>query len=106
MHRTWRWARCSPCGGIGKARRNLVTSEARSPSTTTEAKRSLRLSLSLTDVLFLAVLVLLVYGHLQNVASGKVLSAAFVLQQVIVIVFMLLHRPLQGAPAPWQDVLL
>ena len=37
-----------------------MTSEARSPSTTTEAKRSLRLSLSLTDVLFLAVLVLLV----------------------------------------------
>ena len=34
------------------------------------------------------------------------LLVLFVLQQVTVIIFMLLHRRPQSAPAPWQDVLL
>ncbi len=72
----------------------------------TSAPKSLRLSLSITDILFLAVMCLLVYGHLQDLASGKVVSVLFVLQQVTVILFTLLHRPPQSAPAPWQDILL
>jgi protein-S-isoprenylcysteine O-methyltransferase Ste14 len=66
----------------------------------------LRVSLSLTDILFLVVMVVLVYGHFQELLTGKVLSILFVLQQVTVIVFTLLHRPSQGAPAPWRDILL
>lgn len=72
----------------------------------TSAPKSLRLSLSITDILFLAVMCLLVYGHLQDLASGKVVSVLFVLQQVTVILFTLLHRPPQSVPAPWQDILL
>lgn len=49
---------------------------------------------------------LLIYGHLQDFAGGKVVSELFVLQQVTVILFTLLHRPPQSAPAPWQDILL
>lgn len=71
-----------------------------------EAKHALRLSLSLTDVLFLIVLLLLVYTQLQNLFAGNVVAGLFVLQQVTTIIVMLLHRPPQSGPASRQDILL
>ena len=78
-----------------------MTTKVRTP----DAKSS-RLSLSLTDFLFLAVMSLLVYGHLRKLSAGNIVSVLFVLQQVTVITFTLLHRAPQSAPAPWKDVLL
>ena len=83
-----------------------MTSETRVSAAKAAASRPLRLSLSITDILLLIVMVALVASHVQDVASGKLLSALFVLQQVTVILFVLLHRPPQSRPAPWQDVLL
>jgi protein-S-isoprenylcysteine O-methyltransferase Ste14 len=83
-----------------------VTSEASRSTSTATAGRAWRLSLSLTDVLFLLVLVVLAYGHLQEFRAGKTVSMLFVVQQVMVIIFVLLHRPPVGARASWQDIAL
>ena len=78
-----------------------MTSQARTP-----AGKSRRLSLSVTDILFLILVILLVFGHLQDLSTGKVVSVLFVLQQVTVIIFTLSHRSPQSVPAPWRDILL
>lgn len=70
------------------------------------AVRRLRLSLSLTDVLFLLVMGMLVATHLRRLTAGSPLSLLFVVQQMTVILFTLLHRAPRSAPAPWQDVVL
>ena len=49
---------------------------------------------------------MLVYGHLREFSSGNMVSVLYILQQVMVIVFILSHRPPNSAPAPWKDVLL
>lgn len=83
-----------------------MTSDAQSSTGNAQGKRALRLSLSLTDVMFVAVLSFLAYGHLQELLAGNAISALFVLQQLMFIVFTLLHRPAHSAPVPWTDVLL
>ena len=67
---TFRWERCSPCGGIGEVRRIAVTLTP-TLRPVSAAKRFLHLSLSLTDVLFLLVMMVLVYGHLQELLTAK-----------------------------------
>lgn len=83
-----------------------MTSDARSAAKTPAGSRTFRLSLSLTDILFVAVMALFVYGHLQDFLAGNMISVLFVLLQVTVIIFTLLHRPSRSAPAPWQNILL
>lgn len=83
-----------------------MTSEARSPAGSPATKRPLRLSLSPTDILVLALVMMLAYGHLWNLSAGNWVSALFFLQQITIIVFMLLHRPLKSARVPWNDILL
>lgn len=70
------------------------------------AARRLRLSLSVTDVLFLVLMAMLVIGQFGRLSAGNLLALAFVLQQVTVIVFTLLHRPPQSTSIPWRDIAL
>lgn len=83
-----------------------MTSDVRSAAKTPNGNQSLRLSLSLTDILFVAVMALFVYGHLKDLLAGNIVSVLFVLLQVTVIISTLLHRSSHSGSAPWQDILL
>lgn len=83
-----------------------MTSDVRSTVKTPNGNQSLRLSLSLTDILFVAVMALFVYSHLQDLLAGNIVSVLFVLLQVTVIISTLLHRSSHSGSASWQDILL